>query len=141
MLGLAVSPIATVMLAYLNSTYVALALGAVVFGVSSGLVNSSVPSLVMRATPAGDQGSTAGAAQLCQTGFSSITPVIMFAIFAHYATVFPGGGVVYGMEGFRIWLWIATAMAIVMLLVAATRAARAPGSGDPGIHHRRRARG
>ena len=120
MLGLAVSPIATVMLAYLNSTYVALALGAVVFGVSSGLVNSSVPSLVMRATPAGDQGSTAGAAQLCQTGFSSITPVIMFAIFAHYAKVFPGGGVVYGMQGFRIWLWIATAMAIVMLLVAAT---------------------
>jgi hypothetical protein len=30
------------------------------------------------------------------------------------------GGVVYGMQGFRIWLWIATAMAIVMLLVAAT---------------------
>lgn len=58
---------------FLNGTYIALAIGAVVFGVSSGLVNSSVPSLVMRATPAGDQGSTAGAAQLCQTGFSSIT--------------------------------------------------------------------
>jgi len=120
MLGLAVSPIATVLLAYLNTTYLALAFGAVVFGISSGLVNSSVPSLVMRATPAGDQGATAGAAQLCQTGFSSITPVIMFAIFAPYAKVFPGGGVVYGMEGFRIWLWIATGMAIVMLAVAAT---------------------
>jgi hypothetical protein len=120
MLGLAVSPIATVMLAYLNGTYVALALGAIVFGISSGLVNSSVPSLVMRATPAGDQGSTAGAAQLCQTGFSSITPVIMFAILAHYAKVFPGGGVVYGMPGFRIWLWVATGLAIAMLLVAAT---------------------
>lgn len=44
----------------------------------------------------------------------------MFAIFAHYAKVFPGSGVVYGMEGFRIWLWIASAMAIVMLVVAAT---------------------
>jgi hypothetical protein len=120
MLGLAVSPVATVMLAYLNGTYLALALGAIVFGISSGLVNSSVPSLVMRATPAGDQGSTAGAAQLCQTGFSSVTPVIMFAIFAHYAKVFPGGGVVYGMPGFRIWLWIATGLAIAMLLVAAT---------------------
>ena len=120
MLGLAVSPVATVLLAYLNTTYLALAFGAVVFGISSGLVNSSVPSLVMRATPAGDQGSTAGAAQLCQTGFSSITPVIMFAIFAPYAKVFPGGGVVYGMQGFRIWLWVATAMAIVMLVVAAT---------------------
>src|ERR1700751_156544 len=118
MLGLAVSPIATVLLAYLNTTSLALAFGAVVFGISGGLVNSAVPSLVMRATPAGDQGSTAGAAQLCQTGFSSITPVIMFAIFAPYAKVFPGGGVVYGMQGFRIWLGVATALAIVMLAVA-----------------------
>lgn len=119
-LGLAVSPVATVMLAYLNTTYLALALSAVVFGISGGLVNSAVPGLVMRATPAGDQGSTAGTAQLCQTGFSSITPVIMFAIFAPYEKVFPGGGVVYGMTGFRIWLWIATSMAVVMTIVAAT---------------------
>jgi hypothetical protein len=34
--------------------------------------------------------------------------------------VFPGGGVVYGMQGFRTWLWIATGLAIAMLLVAAT---------------------
>lgn len=120
MLGLAVSPFATVALAYLNTSYTELAIGAIVFGLSSGLVNSSVPSLVMRATPAGDQGATAGAAQLCQTGFSSVTPVVMFAIFAPYAKVFPGGGVVYGLTGFRIWLWIATGLAIAMFLVAAT---------------------
>jgi len=119
MLGLAVSIVATIMLAYLNTTYIALAASAVVFGISAGLVNSSVPSLVMRASPADGQGATAGAAQLCQTGFSSVTPVIMFAIFAHFAKVFPGGGVVYGMTGFRIWLWIATGLAAAMLVVAA----------------------
>ena len=32
--------------------------------------------------------------------------------------MFPGGGVVYGIEGFRTWLWIAAGMAIVMLAVA-----------------------
>jgi len=129
MLGLAVSPVATVLLAYLNTSYAALAAGAVVFGISSGLVNSSVPSLVMRATPAGDQGSTAGAAQLCQTGFSAVTPVVMFAIFAPYAKVFPGGGVVYGMTGFRIWLWVATGLAVGMLVVAATMLRERRGQG------------
>ncbi|MGH3248403.1 MAG: MFS transporter [Trebonia sp.] len=120
MLGLAVAPLATMLLAYFNASFLALALCSVVIGVSGGLVNSAVPSLVMRATPAGDQGATAGAAQLAQTGFSSITPVIMFAILAPYAKVFPGGGVVYGMQGFRIWLFVATGLAIVMLLVAVT---------------------
>ena len=120
MLGLAVSPFATLLLAYFNGSFLALALDSIVIGISGGLVNSAVPSLVMRATPAGDQGATAGAAQLAQTGFSSVTPVIMFAILAPYAKVFPGGGVVYGMQGFRIWLWIATGLAIAMLLVAAT---------------------
>jgi Na+/melibiose symporter-like transporter len=74
----------------------------------------------MRATPAGDQGSTAGTVQLCQTGFSSITPIVMFAVLAPTATVFPGGGVVYAESGFRTWLIIAAVMALVALVIGVT---------------------
>jgi MFS family permease len=118
-IGLAAWPVGCVLLAYFNDTLGQLVLGALVTGVGNGLVNASVPNMVMRATPAGDQGSTAGTVQLCQTGFSAVTPVLMFAVLAPHATVFSGGGVVYGEQGFRNWLLIAAALAVAMIGIGA----------------------
>jgi MFS family permease len=119
-LGLAAWAIGTTLLAFRNDTFGDLIIGALVIGIGGGLTTASVPGLVMRATPAGDQGSTAGTVQLCQTGFSSVLPVVMFAVLAKYATLMPGGGVVYAEQGFRTWLLISTALAVVVLLVGVT---------------------
>jgi hypothetical protein len=37
-----------------------------IVGLGGGLTVAAVPNLVMRVTPVGDQGSTAGSVQLCQ---------------------------------------------------------------------------
>lgn len=119
-LGLSIWVVGTVLLAFFNDTYLMLLGGALVIGIAGGLVTASVPNLVMRATPAGDQGSTAGTVQLCQTGFSAVTPVVMFAVLAPHATVIPGGGVVYGETGFRTWLLASAVLAAVVVLIGVT---------------------
>ncbi|MFF2851947.1 MFS transporter [Streptomyces sp. NPDC058001] len=119
-IGLLAWPVATMLLAYRNDSFLELAVAALVVGVAGGLVTASVPNLVMRATPADDQGSTAGTVQLCQTGFSAVTPVVMFAVLAPHAKVFPGGGVVYGETGFRTWLLVTAVLAIVIAAIGAT---------------------
>ncbi|MET7335375.1 MFS transporter [Nonomuraea sp. NPDC005650] len=119
-LGLVAWAIGTTLLALRNDTYGDLLLGALVVGIGGGLTVAGVPNLVMRATPAGDQGSTAGAVQLCQTGFASILPTVMFAVLAPYATIMPGGGVVYAETGFRLWLLISTVLAVGMVLIGVT---------------------
>jgi MFS family permease len=118
-LGLLAWAIGTTLLAFRNDTFADLLVGALVIGVGGGLTTAAVPNLVMRATPAGDQGSTAGTVQLTQTGFSSVLPVVMFAVLAPYATV-AGGGVIYAEQGFRTWLLISTALAVVVLLIGVT---------------------
>lgn len=119
-LGLVAWAIGMALLAFRNDTFTDLLLGALIVGVANGLANASVPGLVMRATPPGDQGSTAGTVQLCQTGFSAVLPTVMFAVLASYATFTPGGGVVYAEQGFRTWLLISTALVVVVLLIGVT---------------------
>ncbi|ROO87505.1 MFS transporter [Actinocorallia herbida] len=116
-LGLAGWAVGTPLLIFLNDSFGELFLAAAVLGLSNGLVNAAVPNIVMRATPAGDQGSTAGTVQLCQTGFSAVTPVVMFAVLAPHATLLTGGGVVYAEQGFRIWLVVTAVLALAMLLI------------------------
>jgi len=119
-LGLGAWAIGTTLLAFRNDTFGELVVCALIVGVGGGLTTASVPGLVMRATPVGDQGSTAGTVQLTQTGFSAVLPVVMFAVLAPYATLMPGGGVVYAEEGFREWLLISTALAVGVLLIVVT---------------------
>lgn len=118
-LGLVAWTIGMPLLAFWNDSLAQVVIGAMVVGAGGGLTVAAVPNLVMRATPAGDQGSTAGAVQLCQTGLSSILPVIMFTVFAHHATV-TSGGVLYHESGFRIWMVIAAALALVTAIIGAT---------------------
>ena len=107
------------MVAFWNDSVPQILLGSMVCGIGGGLTVAAVPNLVMRATPADDQGSTAGAVQLCQTGLSSVLPVIMFAVFAPYATV-TAGGVLYAEKGFRIWMVAAAVLALVTVAVCST---------------------
>jgi MFS family permease len=118
-LGLSAWVVGLLMLAYFNDTYGMLVAGAMVIGLGGGFTVAAVPTLVMRATPAGDQGSTAGTVQLCQTGLSSILPVVMFAVLAPHAQVFPTG-VVYSETGFRIWFVISAVLAAVTIVLGVT---------------------
>lgn len=117
-ISMTIWPIGLMLLAFRNDTLLELLVAALVLGTGVGLANASVPNLVIRATPPGDQGSTSGAVQLCQTGFGAVVPVIMFAVLARHATIIPGEGVLYSEEGFRTWLLIAAAFTVVVLLVA-----------------------
>ena len=119
LLGLLAWAIGMPLLAFWNDSFGQVVIGAMVVGAGSGLTVAAVPNLVMRATPAGDQGSTAGAVQLCQTGLSSILPVIMFTVFAHHATV-TSGGVLYHESGFRIWMVIAAGLALATAIIGST---------------------
>ena len=119
-LGLIGWAIGTTLLAFRNDTFGELLAGAIVVGIGGGFTVAAVPNLVMRATPAGDQGSTAGTVQLCQTGFASILPVVMFAVLAPHANLMPRGGVVYAESGFRTWLLISAALAVIVILIGVT---------------------
>ncbi|MFG1923351.1 MFS transporter [Cryptosporangium sp. NPDC048952] len=118
-LGLVAWAIGMPLLAFWNDSFYQVVIGAMVVGAGGGLTVAAVPNLVMRATPAGDQGSTAGTVQLCQTGLSSILPVIMFSVFAQHATV-TTGGVLYQETGFRTWMVIASVLVLVTLVIGST---------------------
>ena len=118
-LGLVAWAIGMPMLAFWNDSFTEVVIGAMVVGAGGGLTVAAVPNLVMRATPADDQGSTAGAVQLCQTGLSSILPVIMFSVFARHATV-SSAGVLYHEDGFRTWMVVASALVVVTLVIGST---------------------
>jgi MFS family permease len=120
-LGLVAWAVGMAWLAFFNDSFLEVIIGAMIVGLGGGFTVAAVPNLVMRVTPAGDQGSTAGSVQLCQTGFASVLPVVMFAVLAPFATVLPGGsGVVYAEEGLRTWLLIATGLTLVVLIIGVT---------------------
>jgi len=129
--GMAMWALGAMLLAFRNDTFVDLVVAAVVIGIGYGLTFAAVPNLVIAATPPGDQGSTAGAVQVCQTGFGAVLPVVVFAILATHTVPGPGGGVVYLETGFRYGLFLAAGIAVVgivlSLTVLSTRVAR-PGA-------------
>ncbi|WP_061696793.1 MFS transporter [Rhodococcus sp. LB1] len=119
-LGIAVFAASLVSFALAHDTFATVMIGSLLLGLAGGVSTAAVPNLVMRATPAGDQGSTAGTVQLCTTGASSILPVVMFAVLAPYMVSAPEGGVFYQDRGITTWLWISAAICIVALLVGFT---------------------
>lgn len=119
-LGLALFAASLVSFAVAHDTFATVMVGSLLLGLAGGVSNASIPNLVMRATPAGDQGSTAGTVQLCTTGASSILPVVMFAVLAPYVVAAPGGGIYYQDQGITTWLWISAALCIVALALGFT---------------------
>ncbi|MBP1079441.1 MFS family permease [Microbacterium terrae] len=119
-LGMSFWLAATLWLIFFNDTQYFLTIGALLIGTGGGMVNASLPNVVIQATPADNQGSVAGTVQLCQTGFGAVAPVLMFAILAPYAMPSSTGGIVYQETGFTIWLTCAAVTAAVLLLLAAT---------------------
>ncbi|MBH0123597.1 MFS transporter [Rhodococcus sp. CX] len=119
-LGIVLFALSSVSFALAHDTFAIVMLGSLLLGLASGVSSAAVPNLVMRATPAGDQGSTAGTVQLCTTGASSILPVVMFAVMAPYLVAVPEGGVYYQDQGITTWLWISAAICIVALVVGFT---------------------
>ncbi|WP_280490115.1 MFS transporter [Nocardia carnea] len=118
--GVAFFAISLVSLALWHDTFAGVMVGGLILGLAGGVSNASVPNLVMRSTPAGDQGSTAGAVQLCTSGASSILPVVMFAVLAPYMVSSPDGDVFYQDQGFTMWLWISAALCVVALVIGWT---------------------
>ncbi|MTD15171.1 MFS transporter [Nakamurella sp. YIM 132087] len=119
-LGMACWPLAALSLTFFNTTEVALIGGAILAGLGGGMVNASLPNVVMQATPAADQGSVAGTVQLCQTGLGAVAPILMFTVMAPYANVTATGGVIYGETGFQVYLLGTVVVAAILLVLVAT---------------------
>lgn len=119
-LGVALFAAASVSLALAHDSFATVMVGSLLLGLAGGVSNASIPNLVMRATPADDQGSTAGTVQLCTTGASSILPVVMFAVLAPHMMPAPEGGIFYQDQGITTWLWVSAALCIVALVLGFT---------------------
>lgn len=126
-LGIALFAVASVSFALAHDSFAAVMIGSLLLGLASGVSSAAVPNLVMRATPSGDQGSTAGTVQLCTTGASSVLPVVMFAVMAPHLVTAPEGVVYYQDQGITTWLWISAAICIVALVVGFTVLRERPG--------------
>ena len=126
-LGIALWGAAAILLATMNDTQGLLTVGALVAGLAGGMVNASLPNVVIQASPAGDQASVAGTVQLVQTGLGAIAPVVMFTLMAPYIGQTATGGIVYGEEGFHIWLYGSAGLIVVLLVLAGTVLRARPG--------------
>ncbi|MER5787399.1 MFS transporter [Streptomyces sp. NPDC001980] len=93
--------------------------GAVCDGLGTGLAYGSVPNMVIAETPPEEQASIAGSVQVCQSGFASVVPVIMFAVMAGSSTV-SAAGVHYGEPGIRGALLLMVGLALGGALLAVT---------------------
>lgn len=110
----------TIYLAFRNGTFADLEIGAIIVGAANGMTFAVVPNLVIAATPAGDQGSTSSAVMICQSGFGSTLPVILFAILATQAVRLPGNGILYRLAGFQYGLFLVAGIALVGILLTTT---------------------
>ncbi len=99
LIGMTLWGVAAILLATMNDTQLTLTLSARAVGAAGGLVNASLPNVVIQASPAGDQASVAGTVQLVQTGLGAIAPVVMFALMAPYIGPSSTGGIVYTRPG------------------------------------------
>jgi len=126
-IGMVLWACAAILLVTMNDTQVLLTIGALVAGLATGLVNSSLPNVVIQASPAGEQASVAGTVQLVQTGLGAIAPVIMFTLMAPYIGRSSTGGIVYGIEGFQIWLYGSAGLIAILVVLACTVLRARPG--------------
>lgn len=115
--GVVLYGVAAVLLATLHDTQGMLTIGALVTGIATGMFTAALPNVVIQASPSGEQASVAGTVQLVQSGLGAVAPILMFTLMAPYIGTSSTGGIVYGVEGFKIWLYGgATVIAIVFLL-------------------------
>lgn len=126
-LGIMLWGCAAILLATINDTQGLLTIGALVAGLAGGMVNASLPNVVIQASPAGDQASVAGTVQLVQTGLGAIAPVVMFTLMAPYIGQTPAGGIVYGEQGFHTWLYGSAGLIVILLVLAGTVLRPRPG--------------
>lgn len=127
LLGIVLYGVAAVLLATLHDTQGTLTMGALLVGVAASMVTSSLPNVVIQASPAGEQASVAGTVQLVQSGLGAAAPIVMFTLMAPYIRESSTGGVVYGVEGFHLWLYGAAAAVAIIFLLSVTLLRPRPG--------------
>jgi MFS family permease len=94
-IGLALLLAGGLLLGFNHDTYWEVLAAGLLIGAGTGLSYGSIPGLVYAGAPADKQGSIAGMVQVSYSGFSSTTPVILFAIMAQFAMRTPDGSVIY----------------------------------------------
>jgi MFS family permease len=123
--GLVVFAAGALLLALWHGTVAEMAVGAAMARLGTGLGYAATPNLVIENTPAGEQGAVASVVQICQSGFSSVMPVVLFGILAENISTVAAGAVVYSGDG----LFLAVGLALFGALLIGTvfrRAASAP---------------
>ncbi|MET7896568.1 MFS transporter [Streptomyces mirabilis] len=127
--GLLVFAVGALFLGFWHGTVGAMAVGASIVGLGTGLGYAATPNLVIENTPAEEQGAVSSVVQICQSGFSSIMPVVLFTILAENIRMATDAGVVYSGDGLRYGLFLAVGLALLGALLTGTvfrRAATAP---------------
>ena len=127
LLGVVLYGVAAILLATLHDTQGLLTIGALVTGLAAGMFTSSLPNVVIQASPAGEQASVAGTVQLVQSGLGAAAPIVMFTLMAPYIGEASTGGIVYGVEGFHTWLYGAAAVIVIVFVLAVTVLRPRPG--------------
>ncbi|MFE8013912.1 MFS transporter [Streptomyces antibioticus] len=118
--GLLVFASGVLLLAFWHGTVGAMAAGAAVAGIGTGLGYAATPNLVIENTPAEEQGAVSSVVQICQSGFSSVMPVVLFVILAENVRMVAAGSVVYSGAGLRYGLFLAVGLALFGALLIGT---------------------
>lgn len=80
--GILLFAVGALFLAFWHGTVGAMAVGASVVGLGAGLGYAATPNFVIENTRAEEQGAVSSVVQICQSGFSSVMPVVLFTILA-----------------------------------------------------------
>jgi MFS family permease len=133
--GLAAMAAGGLMLGFNNDTYAGVLVAGIVLGFGMGLCFGAIPALVISATTPQNQASIASMVQVCFSGFSSITPVILFVILGNYVTFASDGFVVYTARAFEMGGLYMAGILLFALLLALTvlRRRRADSMIVPGV--------
>jgi MFS family permease len=118
--GLLLLAAGALMYAYWNATVAQMVAGAVVSGLGAGLGYAAVPNMVIASTPAEEQGAVSSVVQILQTGFSSVMPVVLFAILADNVAMVVSGSTLYTLDGFRYGLFLLAGLAVLGVVLLAT---------------------
>jgi MFS family permease len=118
LVGLILSVIGALFLAYLHEQRWQVMLGFALLGITQALVISAIPSMVIAAVPRDVQGISAGMSGTTQSLGGAVGPTVGFAILAAHVGSVEAGQPIYANSGFVYAYLLAGLLAVAAIVVA-----------------------
>jgi MFS family permease len=115
-IGFSLMAIGSLLLAFSHANFTSILIGFLVYAFGGGLVNASIPNLVIAATPVHLQAVTASTVNVLGSLGSACAVQLGFAILALNVLSQSGGSTVYADSGFTIVHLLASGLAVVGLI-------------------------